>query len=373
MADRYLHIVTHDVPYPVDFGGVFDLFYKLKYLQQQGIRIHLHCFTKKHEEQAELNKYCVSVNYYEREKNLSGLSFTLPYIVNSRRSAALLHNLQKDDYPILLEGIHCTYYLQANKLEGRKVFIRLHNIEFEYYYNLAKNEHGLVRRLFFLSESKMLKAYEKKIANKAFIIAVSKQDVQLYQQLFAAERASFLPVFLPYNSINSKKGIGEYCLYHGNLSINENEEAVIWLLKNVFNDLSISFIIAGKNPSDELYQVVDRHPNASLIGNPSNKKMQELIADAQVNVLPSFNTTGVKLKLLNALFNGRYCLVNSAGVIGSGVEHFCTLAETADEFKAAINYLFQHDFTQLEIQQRQNLLKYYNNELNAKQLISWIY
>jgi hypothetical protein len=373
MPDKHLHIVTHDVPYPADFGGVIDLFYKIKSLHQFGVKIHLHCFTKKREQQEELNKYCVSVDYYEREKNFSGLSFRLPYIVNSRRSSALLRNLKKDQYPILLEGIHCTYLLQANKLNDRQVFLRLHNIEFEYYYNLAKNEHSIVRRLLFLSESKLLKKYEKNIANKAMIIPVSKQDETLYREIFAAQQTSFLPVFVPYNSINSKKGIGEYCLYHGNLAINENEEAVIWLLENVFNDLSGTFIIAGRAPSYKLQLLAEAHPHAKLIPNPTDSQLQELIANAQINVLPSFNKTGVKLKLLNALFNGRHCLVNKAGVAGSGVEHFCFIAETAVEFKAAINNLYEYDFAHLEIQQRQNILKYYNNDLNAQQLISWIH
>jgi glycosyltransferase involved in cell wall biosynthesis len=373
MTDKHLHIVSLDVPFPADYGGMIDVFYKIKALHQLGIKIHLHCFTKGRKPAEELNKYCVEVNYYERKEKLKAFSLLLPYIVGSRKSDKLLANLQKDNYPILLEGIHCTYHLQLDKLKDRQVIVRLHNVEFKYYHNLAKNERSPFKRLYFLHESKLLKLYEKKLANSGLITAISKQDVELYQQLFDAKQIHFLPAFIPYTTVTSKKGMGEYCLYQGNLSINENEEVVIWLLENVFNDLTVPFVIAGANPSNKLYLAVEKYKNVSLVPNPSDVKMQELIADAQVNVLPSFNRTGVKLKLLNALFNGRHCLSNKAGVVGSGVEHFCTIAETADEFKAAINYLFQLDFAHLELQQRQNILKYYNNELNAQQLISWIH
>ena len=44
MEERHLHIICLDVPYPVDYGGVFDLFYKIKTLHELGIKIHLHCF-----------------------------------------------------------------------------------------------------------------------------------------------------------------------------------------------------------------------------------------------------------------------------------------------------------------------------------------
>ena len=132
MTEKHLHIVTHDVPWPADFGGVVDLFYKIKTLHQYGIKIHLHCFTSKRPEQPELDKYCESVAYYPRNKSISAVSFRLPFIVSSRKSAALITALQRDDYPVLLEGIHCTYPLFSGALHNRKVLVRLHNAEFEY-------------------------------------------------------------------------------------------------------------------------------------------------------------------------------------------------------------------------------------------------
>src|SRR5437764_5791395 len=105
MSEKHLHIVTHNVPWPVDFGGLIDLFYKIKILHQLGVKTHLHCFTQGRPEQPELNKYCESVQYYQREKKISRFSFSLPFIVNSRNCKALIDDLQKDDYPVLLVGI----------------------------------------------------------------------------------------------------------------------------------------------------------------------------------------------------------------------------------------------------------------------------
>ena len=62
--------------------------------------------------------------------------------------------------------------------------------------------------------------------------------------------------------------------------------------------------------------------------------MQDLIGKAHINVLPSFNATGIKLKLVNALFNGRHCLVNEATAEGSGLESACFVAHDADEMMA---------------------------------------
>ena len=99
-----------------------------------------------------------------------------------------------------------------------------------------------------------------------------------------------------------------------------------------------------------------------------------MIAKAQINILPSFNSTGVKLKLFNALFNGRHCIVNNAGVDGTGLKKLCILAEDADDFKTAINYLYEIPFDLEQNRQRKILLaELYNNEQNAKKLIAFFW
>ncbi len=372
--DKHLHIVTHDVPWPADYGGVVDLFYKIKALHSLGIKIHLHCFTAGKPEQKILDKYCVSVHYYQRKKGFAGLSMRVPYIVRSRSDDALLKNLEQDHHPVLLEGIHCTYFLKKDKLKHRKVFVRLHNVEYKYYEQLAKYENNIIRKAHFKMESRLLKKYEKQLANKATFWAVSLEDMQVYKDEFHAEHIHFMPVFLPWDEVNSLPGKGSFCLYHGNLSVIENEKAAEWLLKEVFNKTNISFVLAGKDPSDRLKTLINKFPQTKLIANPSETEMQDLISKAQVNILPSFNKTGIKLKLLNALYNGRHCLVNKAAIEGSGLESCCHIAESAAEFASSLTQLFEETFTNEKMLQRNAALKnIYNTEQNARKLIAWIY
>ena len=205
-------------------------------------------------------------------------------------------------------------------------------------------------------------------------MALSKQDVDLYKQVFKATNIHYLPVFLPYTLAIGKEGKGCFCLYHGNLAINENEKAATWLLQHVFNKLTLPFVIAGKNPSKKLQQLAHDHQHTCLVANPTGKEMQDMICKAHVHVLPSLNNTGIKLKLLNAMFNGRHCLVNKAGVEGSGLETFCHIATDTASFKQKIEALYQQPFTEQEKQQRQGLLQtIYNNEANARQLITFLW
>jgi len=374
LNDKHLHIVCLDVPYPVNYGGVFDLFYKITELHQQGIKIHLHCFDYGRGEQKELNKYCTEIFYYKRRRGLKGLSLRLPYVVSSRKSPQLLTNLLNDDYPVLLEGIHCTYYLHKNKLPGKKLFVRLHNVEFEYYKQLAKSATSFLKKIYYLFESRLLKKYEEKLSPKATFIAVSLKDVARYEKEFKASDIKYLPVFLPYTLINNKEGKGDYCLYHGNLSVAENEKAATWLIKNVFNELPIPLIIAGKNPSKKISRLVDQNNRIRLIANPTEEEMNDLISNAQINVLPSFNSTGIKIKILNAVFNGRHCIVNTSQVAGTDLEKICCVADDSNSFKKAITSYFDRSITKEDVTLRTQVLEQiYNNERNARQLIQWIW
>lgn len=371
--ERHLHIICLDVPYPVNYGGMFDLFYKLGALQQEGILIHLHCFEYGRGEQSELNKYCEEVHYYKRHTGWRGISATLPYIVNSRYNEKLLDRLLEDDYPILMEGIHCTGLLNSKLFSNREVFVRLHNVEFEYYAQLSKVERSPLKKLFYRRESNLLRRYEERIATKAFFMCVSEKDAIIYRHHFHA-RAFFLPVFIPWQEVETLPGMGQYCLYHGNLSVAENEEAAIWLLEEVFNDLDIPFIIAGRNPSRRLRQLIRRSGQACLAANPSTEEMQDLIRKAQVNVLPAFNSAGVKLKLLNALYLGRHCITNRKGVEGIGLELSCHLADTAQEMKESIRAFYRQEFNEGMKDFRGQLLEAtYGNKESAKQLIGWIW
>ncbi len=371
--DKHLPIISHDIPWPADYGGVFDLFHKIRWLHHLGVRIHLHCFYKDRKPAPELNAFCEEVFYYPRRTGIKGFSLTLPYIVSSRKNEQLKARITANDYPVLMEGIHCTWLMHEGVLHNRKTIVRLHNVECNYYDRLAAHESNFFKKVYFNIESRLLKNYERTIAKKTLFVAVSEEDKTWYQKNLGAN-AAFLPVFLPWEEVKQSTERGCFCLYHGNLSVNENEKVADWLMNEVFDTLDIPLIIAGKKPSLPLQSLAHSRPHTCITCSPSENEMSDLIRKAHVHILPSFNQTGVKLKLLNALFNGRHCIVNRAAVNGSGAEALCHVAENANDFKAAVKALYEMPFSEADIQERKHVLsQYYDNEKNARQLIAWLY
>jgi len=98
------------------------------------------------------------------------------------------------------------------------------------------------------------------------------------------------------------------------------------------------------------------------------------VSKAHINVLPSFNHTGIKLKLIHALANGRHCLVNEAAVAGTSLGTYCHIATDAASFSAKLSALFQQEFTAGDLEKRKELWQQeFNNELNAGRLMQFLY
>jgi glycosyltransferase involved in cell wall biosynthesis len=373
--EKHLHIIALDIPYPADYGGVYDLFFKLPALQQQGVKIHLHCFYKDRTPQPELNKYCEEVFYYRRNTSHKKVASDLPYIVSSRINEELCQRLLKNDYPVLMEGVHCTYITMDDRFTNRKKFIRIYNVENEYYKKLFKFSHNLKTKIYYWLEAKKLLKYEEILAKNATAYwAVANTDVNYYKHELDCKNIDYLPLYIPDWKVDIPEGLGTYCLYHGNLEVEENEYAVIWLLKNVFNDLEIPFVVAGKNPTKKIVTMIEKNNLACLVANPDETQMQDIISKAHIHVLPSFNNTGIKIKLLNALFNGRHCVVNDQMAEGTPLGILCHIVNTPDEFKERLSMLYHQKFTIEEKEFRKKILnENFSNEANAEQMVKWIW
>ena len=371
MNENHLHIITFDVPYPANYGGVIDVFYRIKALVEAGVKVHLHCFEYGRGETEVLNR-CFEVKYYKRDTSFWKQLGRWPYVVASRRSETLVKDLLNDDYPILCEGLHTTAILGDPRLKGRKIFVRAHNVEHDYYRLLADSEPTCWKRWFYRIEATKLRRYEPVLKKAAGIFAITKADTDYFNAHYG--HAMLVPGFSALSRVCSETGRGDYVLYHGKLSVAENQQAAEWLIENVFSELTIPCVVAGMDPGDSLRKLCQGYPNVTLKANPDDAEMIDLLRNAQVNVLVTNQPTGLKLKLLNALYNGRFCLVNEDMVRGTSLGDLCVVAEMPEQFVEQITSLMNTDFTEEDIEARDEALKgLYQNEKNVLTLIRVIF
>jgi len=354
-SGKHLHIVSFNVPYPPDYGGVIDVFYKIKALHDLGIKIYLHCFHYGRDESTELNKICEKVYYYPRRKFYQAIYSKVPYIVGSRKSDELLSNLVGDDYPVLFEGLHTCLYLNHPLLKDKMKAVRMHNVEWDYYRSLKEAERNYLIKFYFSLESKKLKKFEGDLqfANKIF--PISKSDYEYLR--FSYENIYYVPAFHSNADVTSQTGSGKYILYQGNLSVAENNQAALFIAMKIAHGMPYKFIIAGKEPTNALKKGIKNIPNVELVESPPFEKMAELMSNAHINLLTTFQNTGVKLKLLNSLYRGRFCVVNSKMVNNTGLEPLCIIEDNPTATQRIITELMETPFTQQDIDKRRTLLE----------------
>ncbi|MDZ4666437.1 MAG: glycosyltransferase [bacterium] len=366
--NKSIHIIAFDIPFPANYGGVIDVFYRIKALHELGVSIKLHCFSYGNRQEAlALEKYCDQVFYYPRKK----FSFDIlkPYIVSTRSSELLLENLLKDEDPILFEAIHSCYYLNHPKLSGRFKMVRMHNIEHDYYELLARSEPKFLQRTYYEIESILLRRYESILNHADVILTISHKDKNCLQTRFG-NRVKLLPAFHGNTSVNSKLGRGDYCFYHGKLSVAENNLAAIFLVKEVFSLIKVPFIIAGDGISSDLRKAIMPYDHIKLIEGIGPEEINDLIQNAHINVLPTFQPTGIKLKLVNVLFQGRFMLANTHMVNATGLEDACIIEDNPIKMSELIVELMKRDFKEDDLSQRRMVLGSQFNVLeNAKMLI----
>lgn len=365
--NKSVNIISFDVPYPPNYGGIIDVYWKLYWLNKAGIRIHLHCFSYGRLPAKELNELCEKVYYYPRQTGLlSNLSY-LPYTVKSRQSTEMENNLLANDYPILFEVLHTCYLLNDLRFKERIKLYRHSNIEHDYYKHLASSEKDFVKKMYLKIETKRLEQFENIISNANYILAVNEIDSFYFKQKYTKPQTIYLPSFHPHNTPTIKEGTGDYILYHGNLSVSENYEAADWLIDHVFSKISEKVIIAGLNPPTVLKHKIEKFSNIILAENLSEEGMNDLIENAQIHCLHTHQATGLKLKLLNVLYKGRLILCNNQMLKGTGIVagKSITICNTGADYCSALKSQINLAFVASFIDERNLITKRFNNTANA--------
>jgi hypothetical protein len=365
---KFIHLVAFNVPYPPNYGGIIDIYYKLKALHEEGFKIILHTFLYERPEAPELKALCHEVHYYKRGRGIGFFFSKLPYIVSTRKSERLESRLLQDAYPVIFEGLHTTYYLEKCRMSGKQVYVRTHNIEHNYYRMLANSERFLIRKIYLYSESRKLARYEKVLGHSNKLLSISGTDTSYFQGKYG--NAIHVSAFHQHAEVESCTGMGDYVLFHGNLSVPENEKALAYLVKNVLSKVRFRVIIAGKDPSRHTQKICMKYPHIELVSNPSGDKMNELVKDAHINLLYTYQPTGLKLKLLHSLHAGRHCMANPLMLSGSGLDALCTIYTTPKDAIQEIERLMRKDFDQHSIDERSAHLKAYKNSEIVKKIAS---
>ena len=363
MTQKRLHVISFDNPFPPVYGGVIDVFYKLVALHGIGYAIDLHCFADDVDVAPELKAVTSSVTFYPRPKNKIRHWFSLvPFAAKTRYSAELVRRLMRDSHPILFEGQQTTHILKHD-FHGRKLLLRLHNLESEYFLGQFRSERNWVLKAAFLSEHYKYRGFTRHLLRFDKVLTLSRVEDDFVTK--HSGNNLYVPVFHGNHEVGKLSDRGEFALYHGDLRLPDNRAAVRFLI-DVFGEVKdFPLVVASGSGAGFVRSLLKGRANISFenIENPS--KLDDLLSRAQINVMVSFQQSGTKLKVVNALYRSRFCLINKNMVDDPQLRALCTMAETKTEFVDAIRSLMHRDYAGSErektlksiLDDRENALK----------------
>jgi len=363
MPQKPLHIISFDNPYPPVYGGAIDVFYKIKALHAAGYKIFLHCFVDdEFADHAVLNQFVSELYIYKRRyKSLKWFSLT-PLPVLSRFHKDLLLNIGKNDAPLLFEGLQTTYILNKHQFKDRKIYLRLHNLEADYFSGLSKSETSFIKKILYRVESAKYGMYQKIMSKFDAVFTLSKYETEVVNTEF--KNAHYVPVFHGNEKVAPLSEFGKYAIYHGDLRMSDNKKAALFLV-NVFKKIpEYSLIIASNKGKKIVERQIGEVPNVTFSNIKNEAHLDELLANSHLSVMLSFQQSGTKLKAVNSLYKSRFCIINNNMIDDENIRNLCTVAETESDFIAAVNTLKNQPYQENEHRTAvlRNIL---NDELNA--------
>jgi len=248
----------------------------------------------------------------------------------------------------------------------------MHNIEWGYYHYLAEHEPNLLKRLYFRSESRKLRRYERHVFKHAqTILPISHSDTNYFSKFH--KHVSHLPPFHGFEQVIMEKGTGRHVLVHGDFRIRDNASAAIEVAL-ASSAAGMPCVVAGKSPPKQMYKILGHLENIEVLPDVSAEVMLELKKNAQMHVVHSDNPSGFKIKLLNALFSARHVLVQATIVEGEHLDGVTHAFRDKTELRALIRRLKDVPVTDADVMQRETvLLPRFSNRQNAGNLINLIF
>ena len=250
--------------------------------------------------------------------------------------------LRKRHYDIVqLESLFMTPYLPSiRRFSKAKVVLRSHNLEFNIWKRLAKQEISRPKKIYLNFLAKKLKEYEIDLMNQVDgIISISPVDREKYLHMGCKVPITSIPTALDLNNyIPRATQRPEPKIFHiGAMDWAPNQEGVLWFLNEVWPAViekhpKAKLVLAGKGL--DFYQSIfgNRHPNVDFAGEVGNAI--EFMQNHDIMIVPLLSGGGIRIKILEGMALEKLVISSKIGAEGIEAKHgkHFLISDNATEF-----------------------------------------
>lgn len=340
--------LSPQLPYPPISGGVIKSWRLVEFLSQK-YELTLATFLKNDEKKdvdtflskVQFKKYFFEpIDIPRSALNLIKSNLLLqPLNLYRNRSKSFkneVQNFSKEVDAIFVDHYEMFQYVPKD-FKG-KVILHQHNCEYLIWERYSELETNLLKKIALKNQAFWIKNYENKICKRSDTILAAPNDIQElvkigadYNKFFETyhlgdEEMLYLP---PLEWTKSENSI----LFIGTLTWEANIDAVLYFLKDIWPKIlsirpEVKFYIVGKNPDIRIIQAVKESHQVYLTGFVQD--LDEYYTRCKVFISPLRFGSGIKVKVMNALYRGIPTVSTTIGAEGLAVDHGKDMMVTDD-------------------------------------------
>lgn len=355
--------LTHQLPYPPISGGVIK---SLKLVEYLSARYDVQIISLQKENDVEFVKefqatvspaefYSVPIHIPRSAVNyLRSLILRIPLSVYRNKTLEMKLMVEKkiDKVDVVFVDHFVMFQYVPKHFSGR-VVLHQHNAEYIMWQGFSELEKNPFLKLAAYVESKRIKSYEKKICRCSDVVLAAPNDIENLSSIGISKKHFIETLHLGDEELLCAPDIsfqqtGLSLLFIGSLDWEANRSGLLWFLQEVWPILTdryqdLKFVIIGRNPGKNLQQEVKQLQRVELLGFVDD--VESFYAQSRVFLAPLLFGSGIKVKIVNALYRGIPVSTTSVGAEGldviSGNEIF--IANKAGEMAKQIGILLEDE------------------------------
>lgn len=291
----------------------------------------------------------LKVKVIDAFKNLfSDDSYHVKRFISEDFSKRLVEVLKAEEFDVVqLEMVYMAPYIDIiREHSNAKIVLRAHNLEHQIWERIAKKTRFFAKRWYINHLARTLKAYELSVLDKVDgVAAITNRDASFFRKVtsrpvidvpFGVDIEKF-----KYN--NKVKTTPDF--YHiGSMNWMPNEEAMRWLLDNVWDEVverepEAKLYLAGRNMPQWLLKT--KKTNVFVVGEVEDS--HKFVSDHDVAVVPLLSGGGMRIKIIESMALGKTVISTMVGAEGIRYKEYenIIIADNADQMIEAMCRIVQ--------------------------------
>ena len=273
---------------------------------------------------------------------LCGDSYHVRRFESKAFAARLAQVLQEETFDIVhVESIFLAPYVPViRRHSNAPVILRTHNVENQIWRRMAMSERNCCKRWYIKHLALTLRAYEREHVNDFDgVVSITDNDADYFRSEGCLKPIVTIPFAITPVSVD---GVAEQpgTLFHlGSMDWLPNQEGVRWFLDRVWPLIhsqmpSLTLHLAGRRMSDQLLNL--KLEGVHIVGEVPDAAT--FIASKQINVVPLLSGSGIRVKIIEAMSQGKAVVTTTVGAQGIGAvdSRHLLIADTPERFATQI-------------------------------------